>query len=88
MQISLNDAQNHLTYLVSRAAAGEEIVLTDGERPVAYLVAAEFRTVRTKEERRAILEAIHQEAAVRARSGTSAARSQDFLYRAEDGLPG
>lgn len=40
MQISIGDASVQLDELVRRAEAGEEIVLTENDRPVAKLVLA------------------------------------------------
>jgi len=38
-QINLHEAKTHLSRLVDRAAAGEEIVIARGGRPIARLVA-------------------------------------------------
>ena len=40
MNVSVYDAKTHLSRLLDRAAAGEEIVITRNGRPVARLVAA------------------------------------------------
>jgi antitoxin (DNA-binding transcriptional repressor) of toxin-antitoxin stability system len=36
--ISLEEAQAHLSELVGKLAPGEEIIITEGERPVAKIV--------------------------------------------------
>ena len=84
MKVSLTDAKPHLTELVRRAEAGEEIVLTRHGHPAVRLVPAWQKP--TPEERRARIDAIVKRAAAKATPGPSAARSQDFLYD-ELGLP-
>ena len=37
-QIAVEDAARHLSEIIKRGAAGEEIVLTEDDRPVAKLV--------------------------------------------------
>lgn len=85
MQISVTDAKAQLTDLVRRAEAGEEVVLTRHGREVARLVAVAPAVTRAA--RRAALERIMAETAGKALPGPSAARSQDFLYDDESGLP-
>lgn len=41
MQVNIHEAKTHLSRLVDRAAAGEEIVIARSGRPVARLVALE-----------------------------------------------
>lgn len=41
MQVNLHEAKTHLSRLVDRAAAGEEIVIARAGRPVARLVGIE-----------------------------------------------
>jgi prevent-host-death family protein len=84
MRISVSDAKAQLTDLVRRAEAGEEVVLTRHDQEVVRMVPV--KKVLTREERRAILEEISLSASSKAKSGPSAARSQDFLYD-ELGLP-
>ena len=43
-QVNLYDAKTQLSRLVERAAAGEEIVIAKGGRPLARLVALAHRT--------------------------------------------
>ena len=83
MEISVTDAKAQLTELVRRAEAGDEIVLTRHGHPAVRLVPVKKPVDR--EARRALLEELRS-ASVKATSGPSAARSQDFLYD-EDGLP-
>lgn len=82
MKISVSEAKAQLTELVRRAEAGEEVVLTRHGQPAARLIAMSAR--RTPEERRAILETLR---ASNPTPGPDAARSQDFLYNDETGLP-
>jgi prevent-host-death family protein len=85
MQISVSDAKGQLTELVRRAEAGDEVVLTRHGRAVARLVPLSKRP--TQQEKRLILEKISLAAAAKATPGIHAARSQDFLYDDETGLP-
>ncbi len=43
----MHEAKTHLSRLVERAAAGEEVVIAKAGRPVARLVALEERSQRT-----------------------------------------
>lgn len=85
MQVSVTDAKGQLTELVRRAEAGDEVVLTRHGRPAVRLVAV--KTTGSAKERRAILEAARKAGAGKAVQGADAARSQDFLYDGETGLP-
>lgn len=85
MQISVTDAKAQLTDLVRRAEAGEEVVLTRHGHEVARLVAS--RAPLTPDQRLALMERISREAAAKALPGPCAARSQDFLYDDETGMP-
>ena len=84
MQISVTEAKGQLTDLVRRAEAGDEIILTRHGQAAVRLVP--IKSMRDPKARRKLLEAVRMSGAVRAISGPSAARSQDFLY-GEDGLP-
>ena len=85
MEISVTDAKAQLTELVRRVEAGDDVVLTRHGKPAARLVAMEVPVDRAK--RRAVIEAVRK-GALDALPGPSAARSQDFLYDDETGLPG
>jgi prevent-host-death family protein len=85
MQISVTGAKGQLTELVRRAQAGEEIVLTRHGQPVVRLVAVQ--AVPDRATRRKVLEAVRRAGAAKAVRGAPAARSQDFLYNDDDGLP-
>lgn len=87
MFISVSDAKGQLTDLVRRAEAGDDVVLTRHGRAVARIVTAAVTTKPTQEEKRLILERIMRDAAGKATPGPDAARSQDFLYNDETGLP-
>ena len=82
MEVSLTEAKAQLTELVRRAEAGDEVILTRHGHPAVRLVPV--RAIPDSEKRRELLEALRGSA--RAPVGTSAARSQDFLYD-ENGLP-
>jgi prevent-host-death family protein len=84
MEISLTEAKNRLTDLVRRVEEGEEVILTKDGRAAVKLV--RVKPPVDLEARRRLLEEIAASGAAKARTGESAARSQDFLYD-EDGLP-
>ncbi|MDX5351422.1 MAG: type II toxin-antitoxin system prevent-host-death family antitoxin [Paracoccaceae bacterium] len=84
MQISITDAKGHLTELVRRAEAGDEVVLTRHGKAAVRLVPV--LPVVPADRRRAVIEAMQRSAMARATPGPGAARSQDFLYD-DDGLP-
>jgi prevent-host-death family protein len=84
MQVSVTDAKSQLTDLVRRAEAGDEVILTRHGHPAVRLVPVSAKPNRAT--RKALLDAVRANAAVKATSGPSAARSQDVLY-GEDGLP-
>jgi prevent-host-death family protein len=84
MEVSVTEAKGHLTELVRLAEAGDEVVLTRHGQPVVRIVPV--RKPVDREKRRQLLEAL-REAAKHATPGPSAARSQDFLYDDETGLP-
>lgn len=86
MRISVSDAKAQLTELVRRAQDGDEIVLTRHGKGAARLVAYEPKP--TTAEKRALFARIRAMAkAEPPLPGPDAARSQDFLYDDEDGLP-
>jgi prevent-host-death family protein len=84
--MSVTEAKAQLTELVRRAEAGEEVVLTRHGQAAVRLVPV--RAVPDRKSRKALLEAVRAAAAAQATAGPSAARSQDFLYGDDDGLPG
>jgi prevent-host-death family protein len=84
MQISVTDAKGQLTELVRRAERGDEIVLTRHGHAVVRLVPVKVPLDRKS--RRALLEELRISGSAKATTGSSAARSQDFLY-GDDGLP-
>ena len=85
MKIAVSEAKGQLTELVRRAEQGEEVVLTRHGAPAVRLVPV--RDVRDAETRDAIIKAMQAAAAAKATPGPDAARSQDFLYDEETGLP-
>jgi prevent-host-death family protein len=85
VHISVTDAKGQLTDLVRRAEAGDEIVLTRHGEPAVRLVP--IRSMRGAKARRALLDAVRKSGAAHATPGPNAARSQDFLYGDDDGLP-
>ena len=84
MRVSVSEAKGHLTDLVRRAEAGDEVVLTRHGQPVVRL--APIKTAPGRASRLAALETARKAGSAKAKVGPSAARSQDFLYR-DDGLP-
>jgi len=85
MKIPVSEAKGHLTELVRRAEAGDEVILTRRGQDAVRLVPVV--KPRDAQGRRALMEKVRAAAATRALPGPSAARSQDFLY-GDDGLPG
>ncbi|WP_214474813.1 type II toxin-antitoxin system prevent-host-death family antitoxin [Mesorhizobium sp. dw_380] len=84
MQVSVTDAKGQLTELVRRAEAGDEVILTRHGHAAVRLVP--IKAVPDKTDRRALLEAACAAGAAKAKTGPSAARSQDFLY-GDSGMP-
>jgi len=84
MRVAVTNAKGQLTELIRRAEAGEEVILTRHGRGVVRLVPVAAAIA--PEARRKLLEAIRSAGAAKARTGESAARSQDFLF-GPDGLP-
>ncbi|WP_083255861.1 type II toxin-antitoxin system Phd/YefM family antitoxin [Methylobrevis pamukkalensis] len=84
MQISVSDAKAHLSELVRRAQAGDEIVLTRHGQAIVRLVPVKAPVDASA--RRALIASVRASAAAKVTSGAEAARSQDFLY-GDDGLP-
>jgi prevent-host-death family protein len=85
MQISVTEAAGRLADLVRWAEEGEEVILTKDGRAAVKLIPVKPPV--DLEARHRLLEEIAASGAAKARTGESAARSQDFLYD-EDGLPG
>ncbi|MBV8746394.1 MAG: type II toxin-antitoxin system prevent-host-death family antitoxin [Xanthobacteraceae bacterium] len=86
MRIPLTKAEGRLAELIRRAEEGEEVILTREGQAVARLTAVQVRTIVDPPARQALLEAVRRSGAAKATPGSSAARSQDFLYDA-DGMP-
>lgn len=85
MRVSVTEAKGHLTELVRRAEAGDEVILTrHGQAAVRLMPMKKARLDSVA--RRQLLEELQTAASAKATPGPSAARSQDFLYD-EDGLP-
>ena len=84
MQVSVSEAKAQLTELVRRAEAGNEVILTPHGKAAAKLVP--IRTRPDADTRRALITAMRTAAGNKQVPGTTAARSQDFLYD-DDGLP-
>ena len=78
MEISVTEAKAHLTDLVRRAEAGDEIVLTRHGKAAIRLVPV--KAVPLPDAKRSLIAAIRQSARHNATDGLDAARSQDFLY--------
>jgi antitoxin (DNA-binding transcriptional repressor) of toxin-antitoxin stability system len=94
MRVSIAKAQDALRELVSKAEAGDEIILTrDDGKPAVRLVpvpdtmpAADQTTQVVADQRRRLMLELQAQAVKTLRPGPSAARSQDELYDS-DGLP-
>ena len=84
MQLAITEAKARLTDLVRRAEAGEEIVFTRHGHAVVRLVAMHAKS--SGKSRAELIDAVRAQAAAKATSGATAARSQDFLYD-DEGLP-
>ena len=85
MRVSITKARSQLAELVRRAEAGEDVVLTRHGHAAVRLVPV--HSVVSVKDRRALLDALRKSGAAKASAGVSAARSQDFLYDDETGLP-
>ncbi len=84
MQVSVSDAKAQLTELVRRVEAGDEVVLTRHGKPAVRMVPVTARP--SIADRKALLDVVRDSGPRNAIPGSSAARSQDFLYD-EAGLP-
>lgn len=85
MKIPMGRAKAQLTELVRRAEAGEDIVLTRHGRPAVRLTPVERPF--DPEERRRLINEVMESARGKILPGPCAARSADFLYDDETGLP-
>ncbi|MFO1207708.1 MAG: type II toxin-antitoxin system prevent-host-death family antitoxin [Amaricoccus sp.] len=85
MKVSVSEAKGQLTELVKRAEAGDEVILTRRGRDVARLVPV--LAACDAASRRSLMEKVRSSASAKAGPGPVAARSQDFLYGDDDGLP-
>ncbi|WP_083507949.1 type II toxin-antitoxin system Phd/YefM family antitoxin [Aureimonas frigidaquae] len=85
MRVSITKARAQLAELVRRAEAGEDVVLTRHGHAAVRLVPV--HTVPSVKDCRVLLDALRKSGAAKASAGLSAARSQDFLYDDETGLP-
>jgi prevent-host-death family protein len=84
VKVPVSEAKAQLTELVRLAQSGEEVVLTRfGKEAVRLTPVAPSPS---REDRRAILDAVRASARSRPSPGPAADRSQDFLYDS-DGLP-
>jgi hypothetical protein len=84
VKIAVDDAEGHLADLVRRARNRDELATSDGGSVVSL---EPLHTVRDPVVRAAIIDRICAAAAAKVLPGPSAARSQDFLYDDETGLP-
>lgn len=88
MRISLNEAKDQLVELARRAEAGDEVVLTQLGHPDIRLVPEPItNAARDREGFSEFVVELQKAAAKNALPGPCAARSQDFLYDDETGLP-
>ena len=87
MRISLNEAKDQLVELARRAQAGDEVVLTQVGGPNIRLVPEPPEPARNREGFLEVVAEIQRSAAAKLTSKFDAARSADFLYDEETGLP-
>jgi prevent-host-death family protein len=85
MRTSVSLAKGQLTELVKLAEAGEEVILTRFGRDVVRLVP--LKAIPSAVDRRAAMERARAYGRAHAKPGPPAARSQDFLYDEQTGLP-
>jgi prevent-host-death family protein len=85
MRTSVSQAKGQLTELVKLAEAGEDVVLTRFGRDVVRLVP--LKPTPSPADRRAAMDRARAYGRRHAKPVPSAARSQDFLYDDETGLP-
>jgi prevent-host-death family protein len=78
LQIPITEAKAHLTELVRRAEAGDEIGLTRQGKAAVRLVPVASAVPRAR--RRAVMDTARQSATTRVTAGPETARSQDFLH--------
>lgn len=86
MRVSVSQAKGQLLDLVRRAEAGEDVELTRHGVPVVKLVGS-ARPKLTPEEKLQFMRDVVERARAKALPGPCAARSADFLYDDETGLP-
>ncbi len=91
MEVSLSEAKGRLTELARRAQAGDEVILTRHGLPAVRLVPVETKSSseESRRRRRKMLDDVITAARKRGSDGgPDAARSADFLYDDDSGLPG
>ncbi|MDZ4373946.1 MAG: type II toxin-antitoxin system prevent-host-death family antitoxin [Phenylobacterium sp.] len=86
MQVPVSQAKGQLLDLVRRAEAGEEVELTRHGIPVVKLVGSAGPKL-TPQEKLQFMQDLVERARSKALPGPCAARSADFLYDDETGLP-
>jgi prevent-host-death family protein len=85
MQMSVSDAKAHLTDLVRRAEAGEDVILTRHGHPTVRITP--LRLTEAEVARRlAVLEEMMQKGKEQAIPGPGGESNHDYLYD-ENGLP-
>ena len=89
MDVTLSEAQDGFVDLIEHVMSGEEVVVALPDGRSVQIVARRTRPSGPVdvERRRRILDEIAASGAKNATPGPSAARSQDFLYDDETGLP-
>lgn len=88
MEIGVAEAKPMFSELLRRANAGEEVVVTRHGRPYARISSVD-RSGFAKGKRLAAINAVMERARERGldKLGIDAARSQDFLYDPDTGMP-
>ncbi len=87
LDVTLSQAQTCLGDLVDQATSGADVVISLEDGRAVQLVDLQRKPPVSAERRRQILEEVAASGSRNATPGPSAARSQDFLYDDETGLP-
>ena len=87
MRVSVSQAKGQLLELIRRAEAGEDVELTRRGHTVARLVGTPKPSSLPPEAKMRLMLEIAERGRAKALPGPDAARSADFLYDDETGLP-
>ena len=87
MNIALAEAQTRLPELAQQVVSGENVIIELDDGRAVQLIVVKRLPPEEIERRRRVLDEIAASGAQNATPGPCAARSQDFLYDDETGLP-